>query len=120
MTGAKPRPENSSRAQSKVEASKPEKVSGSASGRRAPPAMAAGSEPSRRAMPARETECRGRRSAAIKAWRSRGAAIPVPIPEGRGNRAEAARGMSALVRVSSIISPMGVIPAMVSLEKGKP
>jgi hypothetical protein len=56
----------------------------------------------------------------MSAWRSSGAASPDLSPCGRGKRAEAARGMSALVRVSSIISPMGVMPAMVSLEKGKP
>ena len=60
----------------------------------------------------------GRRSAAIMAWASSGALGP-DAPMGAENRAEAARGV-AVALVASIISPIGVMPAMVSLENGNP
>jgi hypothetical protein len=50
------------------------------------------------------------------ASRSRGQAGP-PGPKKEAGRAEATRGVS--IRVASSISPMGVIPAMGSLPKGK-
>ena len=59
----------------------------------------------------------GRFRAATSDSRSSGALGP-EAPKAAGKRAEAARGPP--VRVASIISEMGVMPAMVSFEKGKP
>jgi hypothetical protein len=43
------------------------------------------------------------------------------VPNGSRRRALAGRAVPTVsVRVTSIISPMGVMPAIVSLEKGKP
>jgi hypothetical protein len=119
VTGVKPSPANRPRAHSNVEGSNPEKTSGRLSGRRDCDDRGEGSwAPA--AHPARGTALIGRWRAATNEARSSGAAIapgPGPIVAVR-KRAEADRGASVLV--SSIISAIGVMPAMVSLEKGKP
>jgi len=102
-TGTKPIAENTPRAQSKAAAENPEKTSGSASGRSVAPGPATAS-------------CRGRRSAARICSRSSGAAS-APSAAVAWKRADAARG--ARVLVASIMSPIGVTPAIGSLPKGK-
>jgi hypothetical protein len=110
MAGAKPIAENKPRAQSNVSGSKPEKTSGSARGLRAAPLTAGGSGSPRKAP---GTSARsGRRRAAATAARSRGAAPGSPVRR----RAAAARG--ATLPAASIISPIGVMPAIGSLPNG--
>ncbi len=116
ITGLNPIAEKTPRAHSKVEASKPEKTRGSESGASDCPTSCGGKSP-RMVAVAGDSAGTGRRSAATMAWASSGAFGP-DAPMGAEKRADAARGVAALV--ASIISPIGVMPAMVSFENGNP
>ena len=119
ITGVNPSPAKTPRAHSKVEGSNPEKTIGRLSGRKDWEASSGGSWAAA-GEPASGTAVCGRCKAAKSESRSRGAARACGpgVRLAVRNRAEAARGASVLV--SSIISPMGVMPAIVSFENGKP
>jgi hypothetical protein len=117
ITGAKPSGEKRPLAQSNVALSNPEKTRGRARGASAPPPRPPGIWPLRQLALSRATGCRGRRRAAVKALASSGAAGP-PGPMAGLNFVEAERGVSSAV--NSTISANGVMPAIVSLEKGNP
>ena len=114
ISGAKPIEEKTPRAQAKVSGSKPEKTSGSESGRSSAPARLAGS-----GSPWNDPGTRprsGRARATATASRSSGAAKDAAAP-GRRSRAEAARGAPG--PPASSISAIGVMPAIGSLPNGK-
>ena len=112
ITGAKPIDWKTERAHAKASGSNPENTSGSASGWRSAPASPGGSASPRKAPGTSAGS--GRASAFATASASSGAASDVPRS---GSRVDAARGALGL-ETASIMSPIGVMPAIGSLPNG--